>query len=107
LEYLPQLEVLHNLYWQLPDTPPPVGHPIHTLGVRCDHITPESDLEKSVPDWPGLHTVRINENWNYWEVVNSRLTDPQTDWLISRSLTLEDRMGEPYISYLAKIDPKK
>jgi hypothetical protein len=103
----PKLEVLHNLHWQLPDTPPPVGHPIHTLGVRCDHITPESALEKTVPDWPGLRTVRINENWNYWGVVNSRLTDPQTDWLTSRSLTLEDRMGEPYIKYLARIDPKK
>jgi hypothetical protein len=86
----------------IPDAPP-VGHPIHTLGVPGYSITRRKPLTEYIPDWPGLHTVRINMRWEDWRGDHyGPLTDAQMEWLGSR-ICLQDRIGEPYSEYLSRV----
>jgi hypothetical protein len=86
---------------------PPVLHPIHTIGVAADWITKESSLEDSIPDWPGLRTVRINTKWEFWmEYGLGPLTSSQMEWLGSR-ICLQDCMGETYTDHLSGVESRK
>jgi hypothetical protein len=99
----PKLECLF-LCCDLPDTPPPVGHPIHTLDVRYWWITKRHSLQSYIPDWPGLHTVRIDTRWKDWIARdNGPLTDSQMEWLGSR-ICLQDSLGELYTEYLSRVE---
>jgi hypothetical protein len=100
-ELCPKLEDLCHPY-KPPITPPPAGHPVHTLGVP-DKFSTHSLLE-NVPDWPGLRTVRINVLWEYLKVNHGLWEDSTTliEWFASRHLSLEDGQGEPHIEFLSR-----
>jgi hypothetical protein len=102
----PKLEDLYLSQWP-PTIPPPIGHPIHTLGMYHAHISYEKPLEDFVPDWPGLRTIRIAMEWKLWtEYDFGPLTSSQLEWLDSRGLCLEDERGESYMAYLSRGQPK-
>jgi hypothetical protein len=88
-----------------PSTPPPKGHPIHTIGIDSYNIFPQIQLGDIVLDWPGLHTVRIvrmqraaNQRRHYYSLTNS-----QVEWISSRHISLENEWGEPYTEYISRV----
>jgi hypothetical protein len=88
--------------------PPPIGHPIHTLGLPQYRVSHENPLEDCVPYWPGLHTVRITNSWEDWMKDSfGPLTSSQLKWLHSRRIRLEDQQGEPYTEYISRTESKE
>jgi hypothetical protein len=89
-----------------PSTAPPKGHAIHTIGIDSYNIVPQIQLGDIVPDWPGLHTVRIvrmqratNQRKHYYSLTNS-----QVEWFSSRHISLENERAEPYREHLSRVD---
>jgi hypothetical protein len=103
----PRLEDLSSRM-RPPITTPPLGHPIHTIGISSRSIAYYKPIEESVPNWPSLHTIRITGKWKFWRAVGrGPLTSSQLEWLDSRNLLLEDSCGDPYKEYISRVEPKK
>jgi hypothetical protein len=95
-------------YMLLLKTSPPAGHPIHTITVGSYGITNEEDLQESLPDWPGLRTIRINESWDTCMArFRAPLKSSHLQWFASRCLALEDERGEPYAEYMSRFESKQ
>jgi hypothetical protein len=91
----PKVEHLH-LSGQVTSSPPPPGHPIHTLSIPYSIVRAAHPLYNHVPDWPGLRTIQVDEVWNR-PLLSSQLER------IEPSLRLEDITGESYPDYLGRI----
>jgi hypothetical protein len=104
--FCPKLEELSVLYGSPPTARPPVGHPIHTLGVSENFAISRCPIEECVPDWPGLRTVRIGTFWDLWKARYGPLESSLANWFASRRLSLEDCSGEPYTEYIPSLEPK-
>jgi hypothetical protein len=103
----PKLEDLFYL-WGAPTTPPPEGHPIHTLGMSYILFRTSGLQEFDVLDWPGLRAIRIDRSWDYWMVNwDQRLTKSQMEWLDFFHISLEDERGETYLEYLSRVESNK
>jgi hypothetical protein len=103
----PKLEDLFT-FDSPPTIPPPVGHPIHTLGIPEFLVRHDRPLEGALPDWPGLRTVRIDSTWHFWtSYSHGSLTSSQMEWLNSRCICLEDSKGESLTNYLARTKLKE
>jgi hypothetical protein len=89
-----------------PTTPPPAGHPIHTLGVSQFRVTPRRPLDETVPDWPGLRTIRMDVSWDHWISYCGETLMSLRKWPGSTGLFLEDNVGEPLADYLARVASK-
>jgi hypothetical protein len=103
----PKLEELStiNRCFLANSTPPPKGHPIHTLELHWLQITYKGTLE--LPDWPGLRTLRIHERWHEWEArKHGPLTSALIEWLKLRRIAFEDNVGESYTEYFTRIEPE-
>jgi hypothetical protein len=94
----PKLEYLH-LSGRQTISPPPDGHPIHTLSIPYFAVWLGSPIRNYVPDWPGLRTVQIDDEWD------SPLETSQLESLDSR-LRLQDIKGESYADYLSRVGPR-
>jgi hypothetical protein len=101
----PKLEDLYSPL-QPPSTPPPVGHPLHTLGLVCDYIAEEdcfNDYEY-VPDWPGLRTIRIDLSWEDWTKCGcGPLPTSQLEEL-GPDVSLQDDKGESLVDYISRVE---
>jgi hypothetical protein len=101
-ELCPNLEDLSGSF-KLPPPTPPVGHPIHTLGVDMTMLESQQKLENIPPDWPSLRTLRINMPWNFWLTPWRQSWDILTQWLASRGLSMQDARGETLTEYLDRV----
>ncbi|PVG04337.1 hypothetical protein CPB86DRAFT_810176 [Serendipita vermifera] len=86
-----------------PTTPPPEGHPLHTLGRPYWYVTSGTDLQSFVSAWTSLRTIRIDKEWQYWmEARCGPLTSFQLKFLETSRLCLQDQAGESYTEYLSR-----
>jgi hypothetical protein len=89
----PKLEDLDGRFISPPSTPP-VGHPIHTLGVSKLMFDGKQRLEELLSDWPSLLTIRVDTDWHYWKDGSTLPWSSVTEWLAFRGLSMRDMMGE-------------
>ncbi|PVG04334.1 hypothetical protein CPB86DRAFT_869033 [Serendipita vermifera] len=83
----------------IPTTPPPEGHPLHTIGINYYEITNHKNPRYVVPYWPGLRTVRVSSLWH-------------PSWLskgleLDLRFSLEDHTGDLYAEYLKRVESEE
>jgi hypothetical protein len=98
----PKLEDLDGSFELLPAAPP-AGHPIHTLGVSTSIFNGRKLLEEILSDWPSLRTLRISASWKYRSGPYKLSWNFLIEWVTLRSLSMQDRAGESWTEYFARV----
>jgi hypothetical protein len=93
----PKLEHLHLGGNRDALPPPPPHHPLHTLGIPYLDLRFRYPFSSYVPDWPGLRTVQVDQEWV------TPIDSSQLETLDSR-LRLEDLKGESYADFLLRTE---
>lgn len=102
----PKLEDL-RYFGPFPDKPPPERHPLHTIDVDVAWIIRFKEEEIWVWDWPGLHTVRFDVEWEEWSLSETSIQmGSPLEWFGSR-LRVEDMRGESYMEWLSRVNREK
>ncbi|CAG8710729.1 13463_t:CDS:1 [Acaulospora colombiana] len=102
----PNLEDVFFNVWPA-GAPPPEGHPLHTVGLDYLSILDKRYPNDRVLDWPGLHIIRVDIEWDYWRNRGYFLMPPFPLRWFSPNHRVEDRHGDSFEEYLSRVDLSK